>query len=97
MKTVDMIQICIWLKIGVVGMLINTKKIISISEINDDFSKVEKIVDEDKSVIIMKDNKPKYVILDFEQFSKEATCGEEQLDAIADKILKENMIAFKTC
>ncbi|ADK16312.1 MULTISPECIES: type II toxin-antitoxin system Phd/YefM family antitoxin [Clostridium] len=76
-------------------MLVNTQKIISMSEANQNFSKVAKLVDESKSVVIMKNNKPKYVLLDFDEFSKEASSEEENLDKIADKILKENMYAFK--
>jgi antitoxin Phd len=76
-------------------MLVNTKKIVSMSEANQNFSKVAKIVDEDKSVIIMKNNKPKYVVLDFEEFTKEAVSEEQTLDRIADKILEENIEAFK--
>ncbi|MBV4422379.1 type II toxin-antitoxin system prevent-host-death family antitoxin [Clostridium tyrobutyricum] len=76
-------------------MLVNTKKIVSMSEANQNFSKVAKMVDEDKSVIIMKNNKPKYVVLDFEEFTKEAVSEEQTLDRIADKILEENIEAFK--
>lgn len=76
-------------------MLVNTQKIISISEANQNFSKVAKIVDEDKAVVIMKNNKPKYVLLDFDEFSKEANSEEEKLDNIADRILTKNMEAFK--
>lgn len=76
-------------------MLVNTQKIVSMSEANQNFSKVAKIVDEDKSVVIMKNNKPKYVLLDFEEFSKRAVSEEENLDNIADRILTENMEAFK--
>ncbi|MEA5008713.1 type II toxin-antitoxin system prevent-host-death family antitoxin [Clostridium sp. LBM24168] len=76
-------------------MLVNTKKIVSMSEANQNFSKVAKMVDEDKSVVIMKNNKPKYVVLDFEEFTKEAVSEEQTLDRIADKILEENIEAFK--
>ncbi|MDF2505883.1 type II toxin-antitoxin system Phd/YefM family antitoxin [Clostridium sp.] len=76
-------------------MLVNTQKIISMSEANQNFSKIAKMVDEDKSVVIMKNNKPKYVLLDFQQFSKEATSEEEKLDNIADRILGDNIEAFK--
>jgi len=76
-------------------MLVNTQKIISMSEANQNFSKIAKMVDEDKSVVIMKNNKPKYILLDFEEFSKEAFSEEEKLDTIADRILEENMEAFK--
>jgi antitoxin Phd len=76
-------------------MLVNTHKIVSISEANQNFSKIAKLVDEDKSVVIMKNNKPKYILLDFDEFSKEAISEEENLDEIADKILFENLEAFK--
>lgn len=76
-------------------MFVNTQKMISISEANQNFSKVAKIVDEDSSVIIMKNNKPKYILLDFEKFNKETSPEEEKLDIIADRILKENIAAFK--
>lgn len=76
-------------------MLVNTKKIVSMSEANQNFSKVAKMVDEDKSVVIMKNNKPKYVVLDFEEFTKKAVSEEQTLDRIADKILEENIEAFK--
>jgi antitoxin Phd len=70
-------------------MLINTKKMVSMSEANQNFSKVAKMVDEDKSVVIMKNNKPKYVVLDFEEFAKEAVSEEQTLDRTADKILEK--------
>ncbi|MDI6605441.1 MAG: type II toxin-antitoxin system prevent-host-death family antitoxin [Thermoanaerobacteraceae bacterium] len=76
-------------------MLINIQKIVSISEANQNFSKIAKLVDEDKSVVIMKNNKPKYILLDFDEFSKEAISEEEKLDVIADRILYENVEAFK--
>ena len=76
-------------------MLVNTQKIVSISEANQNFSKIAKLVDADKSVVIMKNNKPKYILLDFDEFSKEAVSQEEKLDEIANRILFENMEAFK--
>ncbi|MBW9144780.1 type II toxin-antitoxin system Phd/YefM family antitoxin [Clostridium sp. CM027] len=75
-------------------MLVNTQKIVSISEANQNFSKIAKLVDVDKSVVIMKNNKPKYILLDFEEFSKESISSEEKLDEIADRILFENLEAF---
>ena len=76
-------------------MLVNTQKIVSISEANQNFSKIAKLVDVDKSVVIMKNNKPKYILLDFDEFSKEAISEDEKLDTIANRILFENLEAFK--
>lgn len=76
-------------------MLVNTQKMVSITEANQNFSRIAKLVDEDKSVVIMKNNKPKYVLLDFDQFSKEALSDNEKLDTIADRVLSENITAFR--
>lgn len=76
-------------------MLIKTDSMVSMTEANQNFSKIAKMVEEDKSVVIMKNNKPKYILLDFEEFSKNSTVEEEKLDSIADRILHENMEAFK--
>ena len=41
---------------------------ISISEVNQNFSKAPKLVEEEKELIVMKHNKPKYVILDYDRY-----------------------------
>jgi antitoxin Phd len=76
-------------------MFVNTQKMVLRSEANQNFSKVAKIVDQDNAVVIMKNNKPKYILLDFEKFNKETSSEEDKLDIIADRILKENIVAFK--
>lgn len=76
-------------------MLLNTKKIVTITDANHNFSKVARMVDEEKSVVIMKNNKPKYVIIEFEEFTKEARTDEDIIENIADRILSDNIEAFK--
>lgn len=76
-------------------MLVNTKKMVSITEANQNFSRVAKMVDESKSVVILKNNKPKYVIIEFSEFAMEAMTEEEKINEIADKVLFENLEAFK--
>lgn len=76
-------------------MLLNTKKVVTITDANQNFSKIARMVDEEKSVVIMKNNKPKYVIIEFDEFSKEVTAGDEKVEEIADRILYENIQAFK--
>ena len=49
-------------------MIINTKDLISLSEANQNFSKVARTVDEKGSVIILKNNNPYYIIIDFKKF-----------------------------
>ncbi|WP_027308969.1 type II toxin-antitoxin system Phd/YefM family antitoxin [Caloramator sp. ALD01] len=76
-------------------MLVNTKNLVSISEANQNFSRIAKMVERDKSVIILKNNKPKYILLDYEEFNKESMSEEEKLEDIANKILMQNLDAFR--
>ncbi len=41
---------------------------VSISEANQNFSKVAKLVDEEKEIVVMKHNRPKYVILEYDKY-----------------------------
>lgn len=76
-------------------MLLNTKKIVTITDANQNFSKVARLVDEEKSVIILKNNRPKYVVIEYEEFAKEARSEEDKFDDIANRVLEKNMEAFR--
>jgi Phd_YefM. len=51
-------------------MQIDTKSLVSISEANQNFSKVARLVDENGAAIILKNNTPRYVLIEFSQFQK---------------------------
>ena len=46
-------------------MNINTKNIVSITEANQNFSKVARLVDENGAAVILKNNVPRYLVLEF--------------------------------
>ncbi len=75
-------------------MQINTKDLISLTEANQNFSKVARTVDEKGSVIILKNNNPHYIIIDFKKFEQLGLSANEDLDSIAGRILKDNLEAF---
>ncbi len=52
------------------------------------------MVDEKKKVIVMKNNKPRYLIIDFEDYEGQKR-EEQMLDKIAVEILEKNFNAFK--
>jgi len=74
---------------------INTKNLVSISEANQNFSKVARLVDENGAAIILKNNTPRYVLIEFNQFQEEATLDDDAVDAIAKRILKKHQAAFE--
>lgn len=76
-------------------MQINTKNLVSISEANQNFSKVARLVDENGAAIILKNNTPRYVLIEFSQFQKEEIIGDEEVEAIAKRILSRHQVAFE--
>ncbi len=76
-------------------MQINTNNMISISEANQNFSKVARLVNEKGTAIILKNNVPRYVILDYSQFESIEDSGNEQIENVAKKIVANNLEAFK--
>ena len=66
---------------------------VSRTEANQNFSKVVKKVEENNDVIILKNNKPQYIV---SKFSENSGINEtEFLTVIAKMILTEHMRAFK--
>ena len=76
-------------------MKINTSQIVSISEANQNFSRVARMVDAAGSIVIFKNNKPKYKIVDLEQDAEIEMTDEEKIDFVAARILKKYHKAFE--
>lgn len=74
-------------------MITNTKNLVSITDANQNFSKVVKKVEQNGDVIILKNNKPQYVV---SKFNENEACNEMQtLLIVAKMILTEHSAAFK--
>ena len=76
-------------------MKINTNNLVSISEANQNFSKVARLVDENGAAVILKNNTPRYILLDFNQFEQIEGATDEHVEAVSKKILSKNMKAFR--
>lgn len=66
-------------------MLIDTKQIVSMTEANQNFSKVVRQAEENGCVVIFKNNKPKFVLLDVEQMKISLPQSDDRLDRAAKK------------
>lgn len=78
-------------------MMINTDNLISMTDANQNFSKVVKLVDKDGMAVILKNNKPRYIIVDFDEYDSVSASLEmrkQKINTAANKILDENMEAF---
>ena len=82
-------------------MLINTDSLISITEANQNFSKVARLADETGAAVILKNNSPKYVLLEFSQLQQlselpvDSTQPGPSVVEIGKKILARNHRAFE--
>ncbi len=76
-------------------MLVNTKDLVSLTEANQNFSKVVRTVDEKGSVIIMKNNVPRYIVIDFKKLEDLQVSVDENIESLASRILKNNLAAFR--
>ena len=76
-------------------MKININNLVSISEANQNFSKVARLVDENGAAVILKNNVPRYVLIEYSQLQKEEILGDEEVDEVAKKVLSKYMKAFE--
>ena len=76
-------------------MTIDTNTMISITEANQNFSKVAKIVDEHGTAVILKNNVPKYLVIDLSKAEKEKVASNEDVLAISERLIKQNMEAYE--
>lgn len=76
-------------------MTINTNNIVSITEANQNFSRVARLVDENGSAIILKNNAPRYVLIEFSQMEQEQTMSDEDVLSISRRLITKNKEAYE--
>jgi len=81
----------------VIIMMVDTENLISMKEANQNFSKVVHTVDENGMAVILKNNKPRYIVVDFDEYDKINSAlqmRKEMIESTAEKILDDNIEAF---
>ena len=74
----------------------DTKMLVPLSDAHKDFSRVMHMADGHGCVVILKDNKPKYLLIDLEQEALIYDLTEEEKLEIASKrIMKQHKPAFE--
>ena len=76
-------------------MNINTNNLVSITEANHNFSRVARMVDENGSVIILKNNAPRYLLVEFKAAEQEQLADNEDLLAISNRLIEKNKKAYE--
>ena len=79
-------------------MVVNTNTLIPMTEANQNFSKVTRLVDEAGLAVILKNNKPRYIVVDFDEYDAlqaARAARRERLETEADRLIAENLEAFE--
>ena len=77
-------------------MLIDTDNIFSMTQANQNFSSVARTVDKTGEAVIIKNNKPKYLVVDLDNSDYIFDLTEdEKIDIVTKRVLNKYLPAFK--
>ena len=76
-------------------MNIDTNTIVPISVANQNFSKVARLVDQYGSVVIMKNNSPRYIIYEFNQADTMQAAADDDVIASSAKLMQHNAHVYE--
>ncbi len=78
-------------------MTVNTNTLVAMTEANQNFSKVTRVVDEEGVAVILKNNKPRYVIVGFDEYDEIKTAlqlRKQKIESVTADLLSENIEAL---
>ena len=76
-------------------MTINTNTMVSITEANQNFSKVARLVDEHGTAVILKNNVPRYLVIDFSKADKDVVASNEDVLSISKRLIEKNKESYE--
>ena len=76
-------------------MTINTNTLVSITEANQNFSKVARLVDEHGTAVILKNNVPRYLVIDFCKAEDDIIASDEDILSISKRLIEQNREAYE--
>ncbi len=76
-------------------MNINTETITTMTEANQNFSKVAKVAENNGQAVIFKNNKPKFLLIDIDSNSYFDITDDEKIDVAAKRIMNRFKPALK--
>ena len=76
-------------------MTIDRSNYLSVTEANQNFSKAEKMATTNGCVVLLKRNKPKYILVDLDKDPQIEMTDDEKIDFVARRVLNEHRHAFE--
>ena len=74
---------------------IDTNTMVSITEANQNFSKVARLVDEHGTAVILKNNVPRYLVIDISTVEKGSVASDEDISNISKRLIEQNREAYE--
>ena len=75
-------------------MNVNTENPVSITEANRNFSRTARMVDEKGSVVTLKNNSPRYLLIEFNQAQREKSASNEDILVLSKRLIEKNREAY---
>lgn len=76
-------------------MIVNTNQMLSVSEANQNFSKATRLADQNGSIILLKNNRPSYMLISLRENPDFELSDEEKIDVVARRVLERHRKAFE--
>ena len=76
-------------------MNVNTNNLVSITEANQNFSRVARMVDENGAVVILKNNTPRYLLIEFGKAESKQLAADEDVLAVSKRLIARNRKAYE--
>lgn len=65
------------------------------TQANQNFSKVAKLVDENGAAVILKNNTPRYIVIEYSKVQKNESADDQMVEDVAKQILAKHAKAFE--
>lgn len=76
-------------------MKIDTNTIVSMTEANQNFSKVARLVDQFGSAVILKNNTPRYLVVEFQEADALHDADSDEVAEISKRLLARNAAIYE--
>ena len=68
---------------------------VSITEANQNFSKVARLVDEHGTAVILKNNVPRYLVIDFSKAEQDSVASDNDIMNLSKRLIEQNREAYE--
>lgn len=76
-------------------MNIDTGAIVTATETNQNYSRVSKLAEKKGHIVVFKNNRPKFLLIDLDKEPQIEMTEDEKIDFVAARILREHRAAFE--